>query len=72
MSLDEIQALASSSLRDVDDDDDLDDEDIDDEDLLVWSNRMFFIIVITWANIMNGLGALEAFSTVLTLLIHIS
>ena len=42
MSLDEIQALASSSLRDADDDDDLDDDDIDDEDLLVWSNRRFY------------------------------
>jgi len=34
MSLDEIQALASSSLRDIDDDEDMDDEDLDDEDLL--------------------------------------
>ena len=35
MSLDEIHALASSSLRDIDDDEDMDDEDLDDEDLLV-------------------------------------
>ena len=34
MSMDEIQALASSSLKDVDDDE-LDDEDVDDEDLMV-------------------------------------
>ena len=34
MSLDEIHALASSSLREIDDDEDMDD-DVDDEDLLV-------------------------------------
>ena len=36
MSLDQIEALASASLKDIDDDDDdMDDDDLDDEDLLV-------------------------------------
>lgn len=43
MSLDQIQALASSSLKDIDDNDEMDDvDDIDEEDLLVCGNLIHY------------------------------